>query len=405
MPTKSPSKPPSFARVTEVPPSGLVPLGSLDMIPNLLVERFGEPSPVNGYKVSGRFIFADERGNVFSIYDWKMTSLYHGSTNSALFPDELWSLDEIVPLQMGGLRNQKSLDKFLSWLDCVLTDGLQTDQEWLAALPAGPCSAEDQDRLMRLMQNGGDKTQIAALEAICRIGEPIATPKLLEKLFVLLELPSPVRPEAIRAISAFAGLSHTSRIQSFLTERLNSNSASERRNGLLTLSALGPGVWSDVTLARFAQLLTEEPTAEVALSAMNWIPRRRNTPTPTPEIVSRVATQLCNPNAKIRRNAAYAVVSLGKAAADFDVLTPLFRMLGEADKDLRLPAEMSFEKMGELAAIPGFLSHLCQSLHPDDFRVKASALRLVRELAKATGEAEAGRRLARIIRNSKSRRQ
>ena len=29
---------------------------------------------------------------------------------------------------------------------------------------------------MRLMQNGGDKTQIAVLEAICRIGEPIATP-------------------------------------------------------------------------------------------------------------------------------------------------------------------------------------------------------------------------------------
>jgi hypothetical protein len=69
------------------------------MIPKFLVERFGKPSPCDGLKVSGEFIFTSTRGETFSIYDWKMTSLYG---DGGISPDELWDSDEIVPLQLGG---------------------------------------------------------------------------------------------------------------------------------------------------------------------------------------------------------------------------------------------------------------------------------------------------------------
>lgn len=402
MPTSPRSNPASFSRVTDDLQAERAKLMSFEMVPKLLVERFGEPSPSDGFKVSGEFAFADEQGNVFVIYEWKMTNLYEGT----LSPEEFWDLDEIVPLQVGGPpRARKALNEFLSWLDQALVDGLQTDQDWLASLSSEQTfSVEDQDRLLHLAQNGGDKTQICALEAIGRIGEPVATPKLLDTLLQLLHLRQPTRPAAFGALFAFANLSHTSWVQSRVLEELNSRWVDTRRNALSALGVLGTGVWSDAVLDRFGELLTEEPTTENALLCMNWILAvRRTAPPPRPDIVSGIALHLRSPSARIRKCAADAVVTQGKAAAVFDVLTPLFRMLGEADRGTRVSSEMSFEKLGELVAIPGLLSHLCQSVPPEDFQVKAGALRVARNIAKLTGEAEAGRSLVRLIKNSSPR--
>ncbi len=402
MPRRPSKKPPRYIRVEEHAQLEGCCIGTVDMIPKLLVERFGKPSPGDGNKVSGEFIFADEHGAEFYIYDWKLT----GDYNPACSPERLWDFDDIVQLQVGGSpRRRGSLRRFLTWLDSALADGLQSDQDWLAALPAGPCPPESQERLLQLLEHGGSKTQLAALEAIRRIGEPIAAPQLLIQLLQLLDLGQPVRPATLEAMSVFTELSHSSWVQSSIMEQLNSEFVSTRRNGLSALSALGPRVWTDVVLARFAELLTEEPTAKAALSVMSGILAGlgRTTPPPTPEIVLRVALQLSSPDGAIRRSAAHAVPALGKAAAVPEVLTPLFRMLGEADVQTRVPAEMGFKKLGQLAAIPGFLSHLCQSVQPEDFLVQASALRVVRNIAKATGESDAGRRLQEIIRCSRSR--
>ncbi|MEI8356028.1 MAG: hypothetical protein WCG31_08080, partial [Deltaproteobacteria bacterium] len=80
-----------------------------------------------------------------------------------------------------------------------------------------------------------------------------------------------------------------------------------------------------------------------------------------------------------------------------EILTPLFRMLGEADWHLRVRAEMAFKALGEVPTPPGLLAQLCQAVRSEDFRVKASALRVARSIANATGDREAGRRLAKVI--------
>lgn len=43
---------------------------------NKLVKLFGEPMESDGYKVSGEWVFTDDDGNVFTLYDWKSTELY-----------------------------------------------------------------------------------------------------------------------------------------------------------------------------------------------------------------------------------------------------------------------------------------------------------------------------------------
>ncbi|HRY70749.1 MAG TPA: hypothetical protein P5159_20215 [Phycisphaerae bacterium] len=394
----SESMPSPFVRIPEHVQPETFCVGSLDMIPKLLVERFGKPFPGDGNRVSGEFIFADGNGTTFYIYDWKMTGEY----NPALSPDEFWDLDDVVLLQIGGCsRDRTSLHRFLSWLDGVLTDGLQADQDWLGSLSAQSCSAEDQERLLQLLESGGSKTRIVALEAIRRIGQPIATPRLLKQLLSLLHLPQPIRPMALRVLSAFASLAHTSWLQSSVMEQLDSESVSTRCNGISALGDLGPGIWSDAVSARFAELLVEEPTVRHALLSMSWVSHRAPPP-PTAEIVSHIALQLSNPDAEIRRHAARAVPALGKGAAVLDVLTTLFRMLGEANRSTRVSAEVSFERLGQIVAIPGFLSHLCQSVQSRDFPVQASALRVARRLAKTTGESEAGRHLARLITSARS---
>jgi hypothetical protein len=72
---------------------------------------FGHPRPGDGYKVSGEFVFADAAAEVFTIYDWKATSLYFGSC--APTPEEFWTNDEPFDFSVGATADA---GRFLDWL-------------------------------------------------------------------------------------------------------------------------------------------------------------------------------------------------------------------------------------------------------------------------------------------------
>lgn len=52
-----------------------------------------------------------------------------------------------------------------------------------------------------------------------------------------------------------------------------------------------------------------------------------------------------------------------------------------------------------LAGPHRLIAHLCQFVRSEDFQVKASALRVARDIANATADPEGGRRLARVIKS------
>lgn len=88
--------------------------------PKRLVEVFGPPLGGDGYKVSGTYAFTDEAGHVFTVYDWKETSLFddglrEGEESSAPTPEEFWGNWNPEVLHIGG-RDAGDVEAFKQWL-------------------------------------------------------------------------------------------------------------------------------------------------------------------------------------------------------------------------------------------------------------------------------------------------
>jgi hypothetical protein len=84
----------------------------VDMVvipPAFLVARFGPPGPATrDGKVSGQYTFTGPAGDVFTVHDWKETTLYLGDDSGAPTPDELWSDPEPRELSIGGFGEENS---------------------------------------------------------------------------------------------------------------------------------------------------------------------------------------------------------------------------------------------------------------------------------------------------------
>jgi hypothetical protein len=95
-------------------------LGDILLSPRRLVERFGPPSEADGYKVSGTYAFTDKSGAVYTLYDWKATSLYgdyadRGEENPNPPPEEFWDSVEPELLMIGG-HDGANVEAFKRWL-------------------------------------------------------------------------------------------------------------------------------------------------------------------------------------------------------------------------------------------------------------------------------------------------
>lgn len=112
----------SFMATAETPPGKytLSPAADTDgtyrcstvmLVPKKVVEAFGPGQGCDGYKISKRWVFAcDDR--VFTLYDWKLTTLYEPDLWS---PDEFWQLRKHFELHVGcnaGTSADHTLDSF-----------------------------------------------------------------------------------------------------------------------------------------------------------------------------------------------------------------------------------------------------------------------------------------------------
>jgi len=87
--------------------------GSISISPKRLTEVFGQPSSSDGYKTSGEYVFTSESGDVFTVSDYKSTSLYD---DEMISPEEFW--DEIgqVDLEIGA-TSKNGVQEFKSFLE------------------------------------------------------------------------------------------------------------------------------------------------------------------------------------------------------------------------------------------------------------------------------------------------
>lgn len=86
--------------------------GELQTTFGQLLAVFGMPEESDGHKSSGDWIFESKAGDVFTIYDWKSTSLYDSSLPSV---DEFRRSPAIVTFSVGGRGNASDFLMWVSW--------------------------------------------------------------------------------------------------------------------------------------------------------------------------------------------------------------------------------------------------------------------------------------------------
>ena len=117
--------------------NGIDGLTLFEFPPAGLVELFGDTGDGDGYKISRRHVFTSERGDVFTVYDWKETTLYRGSGSGAPTPEEFWRSQEWKILRVGG-RIGTNPRPFLKWLQAQYELCAATGR--LASRPDAECA-------------------------------------------------------------------------------------------------------------------------------------------------------------------------------------------------------------------------------------------------------------------------
>jgi hypothetical protein len=95
-------------------------IGHINLSPAQLVERFGKPKKCDEYKVSGQYTFVDDSARVYTLYDYKSTSLYNdfidqGIESELPTPEEFWAAGKPYDFQIGGKKNC-DVGAFKVWL-------------------------------------------------------------------------------------------------------------------------------------------------------------------------------------------------------------------------------------------------------------------------------------------------
>ena len=108
-------KEPKFQLDNDADSCGTCLRGHVELAPSRLVEKFGAPPESDSYKSSGEYIFRGENGEVWTLYDWKSTTLYAPKHNSSrMHPDELWASDQPFEFNVGG---NAPASEFIDWLE------------------------------------------------------------------------------------------------------------------------------------------------------------------------------------------------------------------------------------------------------------------------------------------------
>jgi hypothetical protein len=114
--------------------AGMHRVDDIEIPPAVLVGMFGPPGRgSDDGKVSGFYRFTSNAGEVFTLYDWKATTLYYDADPAWPTPEEFWAGTEPVPFGIGG-HGEENEDG--------LNLGATAFREWLVKRWLGYASCE-----------------------------------------------------------------------------------------------------------------------------------------------------------------------------------------------------------------------------------------------------------------------
>lgn len=85
----------------------------VDLIPLFLVSKFGRPSEGDGLRVSGIYTFTSEKGVVFTVHDYKNTTLW-AADEGLPTPEQFWASQSAEEFSVGSKGEPP--EAFITWL-------------------------------------------------------------------------------------------------------------------------------------------------------------------------------------------------------------------------------------------------------------------------------------------------
>ena len=89
-------------------------VADIELIPGYLARSYGPPGPGDGLRVSGMYTFVSDADEVFTIYDYKSTTVWDADS-SLPTPQDFWSSSEPVELSVGGADGSDH-ESFVKWI-------------------------------------------------------------------------------------------------------------------------------------------------------------------------------------------------------------------------------------------------------------------------------------------------
>jgi len=108
----------SFKRIKYPEDTNSYRIEIIELRPCDLIKTFGSPDTSDEYKVSGEYCFQNEDNEIFTIYDWKSTSLYDKDYPT---PKCFWEFDGLVEFSIGG-TSKANVEVFKNWLSNQLKE-------------------------------------------------------------------------------------------------------------------------------------------------------------------------------------------------------------------------------------------------------------------------------------------
>jgi hypothetical protein len=89
--------------------------GETALPPAFLVKRFGKHDGGDGLRSSGGWMFVGETGEVFTVYEWRCTTLSNGRRSGFPTARQFWASWEPVKFHIGGAPDS-DWELFRRWL-------------------------------------------------------------------------------------------------------------------------------------------------------------------------------------------------------------------------------------------------------------------------------------------------
>lgn len=103
-----------FRHRRDIDIAGTALLTEVELTPRYLGLSYGPPGPGGGNRVSGIYTFVSDAGEVFTVYDYKSTSLWDPQ-GGLPEPEVFWSSSDATTLSVGGHSGSDYL-AFVQWL-------------------------------------------------------------------------------------------------------------------------------------------------------------------------------------------------------------------------------------------------------------------------------------------------